>query len=170
MPRHSPPRAASSEHEVNEPALGTMLDRTEEWHNVLKLFGSAPLAWEGDASPTDFVTAAVAVASRFSQTTRLIRRLEVLVDRRALHNDPAAEIDEVSSMFSDDVKELEQQIQLLNGWSDRNTVRRSQRWQHCDLVISSLRSRAAGHTIRFQEALKKRTEASVYWSLAGSNA
>ena len=82
--------------------------------------------------PTDFAAGALAIETRFSQTQRLIDRLEKLVDRRALHNDPAAEIDEVSQMFSTDVTEVGDQIKLLVGWISRSTTKRSQRAGHCE--------------------------------------
>lgn len=141
-----------------------MVDRTAELKGTLSVFAGDQVAElmqtaeDAATPPTDFSAAAVAVSQRFEQTQRLISRMETLVDRRALHNDPAAEIDEVSALFSQDVKALDHQIQLLTAWVGKNTTRRSQRWQHCDCVITGLKSRAAGHTMRFQEALQKRTE------------
>lgn len=140
------------------------MDRTAELKGTLAVFAGAPVAdllqtaEDAATPPTDFSAAAATVAQRFAQTQRLIARLETLVDRRALHNDPAAEINEVSTMFAEDVKEIDQQISLLTAWAAKNAARRSQRWQHCDSVIGSLKSRAAGHTMRFQEALQKRTD------------
>ena len=91
-----------------------------------------PQAPAAPPPPTDFAAGALAIESRFSQTQRLIDRLEKLVDRRALHNDPAAEIDEVSQMFSTDVTEVGDQIKLLVAWVSRNTTKRSQRAGHCE--------------------------------------
>lgn len=84
--------------------------------------------------------------------------LTISVDRRALHNDPGAEIDEVNAMFVDDMKQLENELDMLRAWTAKNTSSRSQRWQHCECVVETLKSRAADHTGRFQTALKKRTE------------
>jgi hypothetical protein len=141
------------------------MDRSAEFRSLLTLLNPVkdPVASASSldldaAQPTDFSVSVLAISERFSSTERHVTSIRKLVDQRSLfYNEPGAEIDEVSALFADENKELDQQLALLLSWLDRN-ITGGQRRRHCDCVIGVLKTRRAEFVQSFQDALKQRTE------------
>lgn len=139
------------------------MDRSSEFAGLLKLFSEQregpPLLLAEATVETDFSEAVQSITVRFESTQRHLDTLRKLVDQRSLfYNEPGAEIDELSSVFDEEDKELDRHLQLLSSWIEKQTPRRSQRRKLCEIVVTALKSRRAEHALQFQEALRTRTE------------
>ncbi|GAB5033298.1 t-snare family protein [Nannochloropsis oceanica] len=155
------------------------MDRTREFQGLLKLFGMTDLPVEdepddfhhnGSSSTdpssstssfpphgtSDFGAAAATVAKEFTSIRRLVHRLQRLVTRKGMHNDPTAEIEDVTAVFKKDLGRLQGDIESLLRFAEKHYRQGQQRHRHCTCVVEGLKIRATEHTKLFQAALQVR--------------
>ena len=73
-----------------------------------------------------------------------------------MHNDPTAEIEDVTAVFKKDLGQLQRDIESLLRYAGSHMSRDGQRHKHCTCVVDGLKARAGEHTKLFQEALQVR--------------
>ena len=69
---------------------------------------------------SDFGAAAATVAKEFTSILRLVHRLQRLVTRKGMHNDPTAEIEDVTAVFKKDLGRLQGDIESLLRYAEKH--------------------------------------------------
>ena len=149
--------------------LNSMCDRTAEFEGIVQAIApsAAPARNDqpafGQISNTtplsDFSKAVFAISRDFEKPRRRIEKITKLVEQRALYyNAPGNEINTVANGFSREVTELEQQLNLIKSWLQRNTTRSSQRRQHGEQVVEEYDFRVKFMKKCMENAIKKRSD------------
>jgi len=111
------------------PSLPPLQDEPDDFHHN----GSTSTTHDPSSSPSssssssfpppatsDFAAAAATVAKGFAGTLRLVQRLQRLVTRKGMHNDPTAEIEDVTAVFKKDLGRLQGDIESLLRYAEKH--------------------------------------------------
>jgi len=145
----------------------TFKDRTSEFNSVVqgvKQRGSAPSTVGGantrktqkQHEKSQFFVFASQIGRDITETAEKLDRLTKLAKRKSLFDDPTIEIQELTSIINQDIKNLNNQISVLQQRGSERQNKQIQ--QHSDTVLDSLKSKLRDATKDFTEVLELRTE------------
>jgi len=145
----------------------TFKERTSEFNSIVQ---SAKQRKEGNPSSvgirnnknkktiekSQFFQVAAQIGKDISETAEKLERLGKLARKKSLFDDPTIEIQELTAIINQDIKNLNNQIGTLQ---QRNTLKKNKHVQtHSETIMDSLRSKLKMTTKDFSEVLGVRTE------------
>jgi syntaxin 5 len=89
---------------------------------------------------------------------------EIVAKRKSLFDDPAIEIQELTAVINQDIKNINQQISFLQQQKDllqRNRSKSKQSATHSETVVEALKAKLKSTTKNFSNVLQLRTEVSA---------
>ncbi|PSC67454.1 Qa-SYP3 Sed5p Syntaxin 5-type isoform A [Micractinium conductrix] len=145
-------------------------DRTAEFQQIvarLQQQQGLPSTSGRDAAPSSSASAASGPQSEFSRraaqiglgihsTSQKLQKLAQLARRTGMFDDPAEEINELSTIVKQDIQALNQAISDMQTFSGGGPNKQSS--DHSHTVVDSLRSRLKDATAEFKEVLTQRTD------------
>jgi len=139
----------------------TLKDRTVEFISIVQNAKSkkplVPKNTPKRGQKSDFSTIATQIGMDIASTSEKLERLTKLAKKKSLFDDPSVEIQELTVVINQDIKNITSQIAVLQQHKD--TVRKNKQVEsHTDTVVSTLRSKLQKTTKGFSEVLEVRTE------------
>jgi len=114
---------------------------------------------------SEFTVSAAKIGKEISETSDKLAKLTKLAKMKTIFNDPAAEIEELTSIIKQNIQNLNKDIVSLreiskggNSNGGYNNSNNNQKSAHSDTVITYLNSKLASTTKDFKEVLQIRTE------------
>jgi len=153
----------------------TLKDRTTEFNSVVENFRARKLAatnqprgsldYSGPNTSkrrTQFGLVAAQIIQNITETSEKLERLTKLARRNTLFDDPTYDIQELTSVINTDIKNINQQIAILQqqkGSLGSIVGRKNKQIDvHSDTVIDSLKTKLRETTKDFSQVLEVRTE------------
>jgi len=146
----------------------TFKERTSEFASIVqnvkqKKEGSLPSAIGRRSNPpkkpsdkSQFFVIASQIGKDISETAEKLDRLQKLAKKKSLFDDPTVEIQELTSIINQDIKNLNNQITVLQ---NRNSAKKNKQVQsHTETILDSLKNKLRFTTKDFSEVLELRTE------------
>jgi len=139
----------------------TLKDRTDEFISIVQNAKSKkPVVTKNTpkrVQKSDFSTIATQIGMDIASTSEKLERLTKLAKKKSLFDDPSVEIQELTVVINQDIKNITSQIAVLQQHKD--TVRKNKQVEsHTDTVVNTLRSKLQKTTKGFSEVLEVRTE------------
>eukprot|EP01116_Phalansterium_solitarium_P014540 TRINITY_DN32252_c0_g1_i1.p1 TRINITY_DN32252_c0_g1~~TRINITY_DN32252_c0_g1_i1.p1 ORF type:complete len:307 (-),score=108.07 TRINITY_DN32252_c0_g1_i1:60-980(-) len=141
------------------------MDRTDEFFTILADFRTKQKPYHRYFKPkvrkqngkTQFSALASTIGARIGETSAKLQKLHTLAKRRSLFDDPAAEIQELTAIVNDNIKQLKDQLAVLGGM--RTTAAKGRDAEaHVSSVVDTLNRKLNGTARNFSAALELRTE------------
>jgi len=111
------------------------------------------------AKPSPFTLLSRQIGRDISNTFNKLEKLAILAKRKSLFNDKPVEIQELTYIIKQDIKNLNQQIANLHQFVNRTDSNTSKNVQtHSHTVVMSLQSKLAHMSKDFKHVLEVRTE------------
>lgn len=111
------------------------------------------------AKPSPFTLLSRQIGKDISNTFNKLEKLTILAKRKSLFNDKPVEIQELTYIIKQDIKNLNQQISNLQQFVNRSDTNSSKNVQtHSHTVVMSLQSKLAHMSKDFKHVLEVRTE------------
>lgn len=107
---------------------------------------------------SDFARKAGRIGQGIHSTSQKLHKLAQLAKRTSKFDDPAQEINELSTLVKQDIQTLNVAIADLQALSARTTDGNKQSISHSHTVVDNLRTRLKDTTKDFKDVLTKRTE------------
>jgi len=105
---------------------------------------------------SQFFVIASQIGKDISETAEKLDRLQKLAKKKSLFDDPTIEIQELTSIINQDIKNLNNQISTLQ---QRNSAKKNKQVQsHTETILDSLKNKLRFTTKDFSEVLELRTE------------
>lgn len=146
----------------------TFKERTSEFASIVqgvkqKKEGSLPSAIgrrnttaKKNAEKSQFFVRASQIGKDISETAEKLDRLQKLAKKRSLFDDPTIEIQELTSIINQDIKNLNNQISVLHKINSEKKNKQVQ--SHTETILDSLKNKLRFTTKDFSEILELRTE------------
>ncbi|KAL4426991.1 hypothetical protein ABPG77_009552 [Micractinium sp. CCAP 211/92] len=150
-------------------AGASVRDRTAEFQQIVARLqqqqGHASTSGRDAAAPgtssasgpqSEFARRAAKIGLGIHSTSQKLQKLAQLARRTSMFDDPAEEINELSTVVKQDIQALNQAISDLQTFSGGGPNKQSA--DHSHTVVDSLRSRLKDATAEFREVLTQRTD------------
>lgn len=149
-------------------AMGSSVrDRTAEFQQIVARLQQqqglpstsgrdAPGPADGSAPQSEFARRAAQIGLGIHSTSQKLQKLAQLARRTSMFDDPAEEINELSTLVKQDIQALNQAISDLQTFSGGGPNKQSA--DHSHTVVDNLRSRLKDATAAFKEVLTQRTD------------
>ncbi|EFN58738.1 hypothetical protein CHLNCDRAFT_48524 [Chlorella variabilis] len=151
-------------------AASSVRDRTPEFQQIVARLqqqqglpsssgqGAAAAALAGPSSgpQSEFARRAGKIGMGIHSTSQKLQKLAQLARRTSMFDDPAEEINELSTVVKQDIQALNQAISDLQTFSGGGPNKQSS--DHSHTVVDSLRSRLKDATQEFRDVLTTRTD------------
>ena len=121
-------------------------------------FGSGASQNGAITQQSDFAKKAARIGQGIHSTSQKLQKLAQLAKRTSKFDDPAQEINEVSTVVKQDIQALNVAIADLQTLSAKSTDGNKQSISHSHTVVDNLRTRLKDTTKDFKDVLTKRTE------------
>ena len=121
-------------------------------------FGSGASQNGAISQQSDFARKAARIGQGIHSTSQKLHKLAQLAKRTSKFDDPAQEINELSTLVKQDIQTLNVAIADLQALSARTTDGNKQSISHSHTVVDNLRTRLKDTTKDFKDVLTKRTE------------
>lgn len=110
-------------------------------------------------APSQFTLLSRQIGTDISNTFTKLEKLAILAKRKSLFNDKPVEIQELTYIIKQDIKNLNQQIANLHQFVNRSDLSSSKNVQtHSHTIVMSLQSKLAHMSKDFKNVLEVRTE------------
>mmetsp|Transcript_6781 Transcript_6781/g.9369 ORF Transcript_6781/g.9369 Transcript_6781/m.9369 type:complete len:316 (-) Transcript_6781:22-969(-) len=153
----------------------TLRDRTNEFSGIVehirskkassgnKVAVTPPSTIRGKDSRlhprTEFAIIAAQIGKDIAETTGNLEKLAKLAKKTSLFDDPTFEIQELTTVINQDIKNINSQISYLQEAQKKNNARKTKQAEnHCQTVVKSLKGKLKSTTEDFSHVLELRTE------------
>uniref|UniRef100_A0A061QP88 Syntaxin 5 n=1 Tax=Tetraselmis sp. GSL018 TaxID=582737 RepID=A0A061QP88_9CHLO len=159
------------------PPFGTnsARDRTQEFHSLVERLQKQPGVTTSEGAPpngpiqnrtdggasssqSEFAKKASVIGRSIHETSTKLQKLAQLAKRTSMFDDPAEEIDRLTTVIKRDIQGLNTAIAELQRIAAANREGSKQSTYHSTTVVDSLRSRLKDTTKEFKDVLTTRTE------------
>ncbi|PRP83847.1 Stx5a protein [Planoprotostelium fungivorum] len=151
----------------------SMRDRTYEFLQLTNKISNAKHQGEGTVAvpllvndrqiqpsrgrKTQFSASAAQIGRDIASTYEKLENLTKLAKKRSLYDDPTEQIQSLTAVINQDIKNLNSQISYLQ--QEREILRKNKQTdQHSDSIVNSLKYKLKGATKGFTQVLELRTE------------
>jgi len=120
--------------------------------------GASRLPTKVTYDKSQFALVASAIGKDITATTEKLERLSKLAKKKSLFDDPAVEIQELTAVINQDIKNINQQISFLQAQKDMLARKNQHSASHSDTIVDTLKSKLKNTTKSFSTVLQLRTE------------
>jgi syntaxin 5 len=140
----------------------TLKDRTNEFNMLAegikaKKVPTVSKRIKKTQEKSNFSNIAAQIGLGIAATTEKLDRLTKLAKRKSLFDDPSVEIQELTTVINQDIKNINNQIAVLQQFKD-SANRNKQSETHTDTVVNTLKNKLQKTTKGFTQVLEIRTE------------